>query len=71
MLAGFLHELIEKARRDASELDMLGAILAVTLRHYVKSLGREQAAMMFYSVADELAINDEGSEDDGFDGEAR
>ena len=62
MIAGFLYEILKKARESDAELDVLAAILAVTVQGYTKSLGREQAAMMFYSIADDLAIDDEGSD---------
>lgn len=69
VLAGWLHEIVETSRKSDRDLEMLSVILAVAIKGYTKSLGEEEAAMLFYGVADELAVsnigNDEGESYDG------
>jgi len=68
-LAGFLHEVLIKARREGNSLEVLSAILAVVVDGYSKTMGSNEAAMLFYSIADDLVSldihNDEGDIDDG------
>lgn len=69
MLMGWLHKLLESARTQGQDLEVLAAMAAVVTKGYVKSLGSDQAAMIFYSIADGLATDtlddDKGDEDDG------
>ena len=66
-LAGFLHEVVVKARKEGTSLEVLSAILAVVIDGYSKTMGPNEAAMLFYSVADDLAAMgiryDEGDND--------
>jgi len=72
VLMGWLHKIVRHARDTrGNDLEILAGILAVAMKGYVKSLGHEQAAMMFYGIGDDLAVNnidyDEGDEYDSRD----
>jgi len=54
------------------ELELLAAMTAVITKGYVTSLGSDQAAMIFYSIADGLAtdtLDDDEGDDDGDESE--
>ncbi len=57
-LVKMLHRVVNVSREQGSELEVLGGILAVAVKGYRKALGPEQSAMLFYSIADDLATND-------------
>ena len=61
----WLHKLVESAHNQGRELEVLAALAAVVTKGYVKSLGTDQAAMIFYNIADSLAtdtLNDDEDE---------
>ncbi len=61
-LANLLEALYKSSRENGTDLEVLGLMLAVSVKGYRRSLGDEQAAMLFYSVADDLAT---GMQNDG------
>jgi len=72
MLMGWLHKLLESSRMEDRELELLAAMTAVITKGYVTSLGSDQAAMIFYSIADGLAtdtLDDDEGDDDGDESE--
>ena len=66
-LASLLDSLYKRSRDTGTDLEVLGIMLAVAVRGYKKSLGEDQAAMLFYTVADELAtgMQHDGESDSG------
>jgi hypothetical protein len=67
-LSHLLEALYKSSQRNGTDLEVLGLMLAVIIKGYHASLGAEQAAMLFYSVADELATANEhdGESDSDF-----
>ena len=66
----WLHKLVESAHNQGRELEVLAALAAVVTKGYVKSLGTDQAAMIFYNIADSLAtdtLNDDDEDEHGDD----
>jgi hypothetical protein len=67
-LVKMLHRIVDTARKNGNELEILGGILAVAVKGYRKTMGEQQSAMLFYSIADDLAtseIHDEWDDSDG------
>jgi hypothetical protein len=66
-LVRMLHRVVHVSRHRGTDLEVLGGILAVAVKGYRQAIGHEQAAMLFYGVADDLAVNniqdDEGEQD--------
>lgn len=56
-LVRMLHRIVHSSRDRGNDLEVLGGILAVAVKGYRHALGYEQAAMLFYGVADDLAVN--------------
>lgn len=65
VLTSILYSIYKNSRERGTDLEVLSIMLASAARGYKQSLGTEQAAMMFYHVADQLATDtlDNGEND--------
>ena len=68
-LASLLEALYRSSHERGTDLEVLSLMLSVAVKGYKKTLGEDQAAMLFYSIADELAttgIQHDGERDNDF-----